>query len=104
MAAVPSQPDALADFIYGNISADSVDDAGDFVARHAGIGNAGKEAEFCKAVAVTNSAGLHANAHMPRTGLGKFTLHQFKRTFGSSYLKGTTGNTRHGLVLLRGWM
>jgi hypothetical protein len=60
------------------------------------ICNAGKGSKLGDGVAVTHAAGLHADAHMPRTGLGKFTLNNLKGSARGGYLYCTSRYRRHG--------
>jgi hypothetical protein len=62
---MPSNSDALPYLPAGEAGADRVDDAGDLMAGDDGVGNPGKGARLGEHVAVTNSAGLHANPHLP---------------------------------------
>jgi hypothetical protein len=102
VAAVPAETDTLADFEDGHIGGEGVDDAGYFVAGDAGILD-GEDTVFGDGVAVTNAAGLHADAHMAGAWFGEFALHQLEITAGCGYLKSSSGNTRHiGLLLSLG--
>jgi hypothetical protein len=65
------------------------------MAGHTRIGNAGKCAKLGDGVAVTHAAGLHADAHLPRTGFGKFTLDNLKGSAWGGNLDGTAKYGRH---------
>jgi hypothetical protein len=71
MTAVPSDADPLARLPVGDIGANGVDAAGDFVPRNAGILNAGPIAFFHERVAVADAAGFDLNAHLIPGGLWK---------------------------------
>jgi len=71
---VPADTDSLSLFPPGNISAELIDDARDFVAWNTGILHPGPPAFFGEHVAMTNSAGLHLYAHLPSARLGNLAL------------------------------
>src|SRR5258708_25863877 len=78
LAAVPADADALAFFPAGDAGADVIDHAGDFVSGGAGILSAGPVSFFYEAVAVTDAASLHANAHVPRARIWNVALLNFE--------------------------
>src|SRR4029077_2289401 len=78
LAAVPADADALAFFPVNDARAHFIDYAGNFVSGHAGILNAVRVPFFYKAVAVTDAASLHANAHVTGRWIGNFALDDFK--------------------------
>src|SRR5438128_8925915 len=78
MAAVPADADSLAFLPVRDTRAGFVNNACNFVAGHARILDARKNAVFRQMVAETNSAGLHLDAHLPSTRLRNFALHNFK--------------------------
>ena len=90
MAAVPAQADALAHLEDRHVGANRVQHAGDFVAGHARILDAGPDAHFGHRIAVTHAAGLHADAHLSRTRVRKLFLDQLEVSAGGGNLHGTT--------------
>ena len=70
VAAVPSDSDALAGFPVGNVGADSVDAAGDFVSGDSWILDAGPIAFLYERVAVADAAGFDFNSDLVSAGLG----------------------------------
>jgi hypothetical protein len=73
--AVPSEANTLACLEQGHIRADGIHNARNLVPWNARIGDAGQEAELGDRIAMADAASLHADAHMPRSWLGKFFLH-----------------------------
>ena len=94
MPAVPSNANALAFFPESDAGADVVDYPRDFVARGAGIKLSGHGGILDEMVAETNSACLHKDAHLPRTGLGNIALLN---------LKIATGVGHHGYLHFWHW-
>ncbi len=75
-AAEPADADALPDLPGGDVGADGVDTAGDLVARHGGIVDAGKGAGRGEHIAMADAAGLDLDAHLARAGLGEWAARQ----------------------------
>jgi hypothetical protein len=48
---------------------------------------------------VTHAAGLHADAHLPRTGFGKFTPDNLKGSASGGNLYSTSKYGRHGELI-----
>jgi hypothetical protein len=80
MATVPPDSDALAGFPVGNVSADSVDAAGDFVSGNAWILEAGPMAFLYERVAVADAAGFDFNPDLGSAGLGDVPFDEFEIT------------------------
>jgi hypothetical protein len=86
VAAVPSDAYALAGLPVGDIGADSVDVASDFVSGNARILNAGPIAFFHKRVAVADTAGFDFNPNLIAGRFGNVSLDHFKIATGLTYL------------------
>jgi len=97
---VPTEADTLAGREERHIGGDGVDDSGNFMAGNAGVGDSGKDVVFGDCIAVADAAGLDANAHMARAGLGELFLHQFKGSAGGGNLHCTASYGRHKGTLL----
>jgi hypothetical protein len=82
ISAVPSDADAIADFPIARIFAERLDDAGDFMARRARIGDARPCAFLGEQVAVTYAARLDFNSNLSARRLEDFFIDDFKWTFG----------------------
>ena len=82
MAAVPSDADALAGLPVGDIGADGVDAAGDFVSGNARILDAGPMAFLYQRVAVADAAGFDFDAHLIAGGFGNISFDEFEITAG----------------------
>src|SRR6202035_4236545 len=74
VAAVPPHADAVALVPIDDALADCIDRSGDLVPGHARKRNAGPEVLDGDRVAVTDSAGLDADAYVARGDLGEFEL------------------------------
>jgi hypothetical protein len=72
LAAEESYSDALPDFPIGNAGANCFDAAYDLVSRHSRQSQARKLSFDCGCIGVTYSAGLDAQAHLSRPGLGNW--------------------------------
>jgi hypothetical protein len=92
VASVPAETDALAGLEERDVGAD---DAGDFEAGRAWILDAGPLAFPGQRVAVTHTAGMHADAYVAGAGLGEFLFDELKRTAGGGDLHGTTFDSWH---------
>jgi hypothetical protein len=92
VAAVPAQAHALAGLEERHIGGNRIYHPGNLMAGNARIGNAGKSAELCNGIAVANSAGLDADAHLPRTWLRKLFLYHLKGSAHGWNLYGTSKN------------
>ena len=77
MLSMPADADALAGFPFRNACANGVNDADDFMARDAGILDAGKQAGLGDGIAVANAAGLDFDADGAGTGLGNVAFDNF---------------------------
>jgi hypothetical protein len=82
MAAVPSDADALAGLPVGNVGADGIDAAGDFVSGNARILDAGPVAFLYERVAVADAAGFDFNPDLAAGGLGNVSFDEFEITAG----------------------
>ncbi len=103
MAAVPAYADALAGFPVGNVGADGIDAAGDFVSGNARILDAGPMAFFHERVAVADAAGFDFNAHLGAAGFGNISFDQFEIAAGLADLDGF--HFRHSSFLIfNDWM
>jgi len=98
MSAVPAQADALPGLEERNLRSNRIHHPGDLVARNARKLDARPLTELRQRIAVTNPAGLHANAHMARTGLRKFLLNEFEGAARGGDLHSTASNRRHGEI------
>ena len=97
-AAEPADADPRADAPAGDVGADRLDHADDFVTGNAGIGDPRHEALDGDRIAVADAAGQHPQAHLVRTGLGRIALHHLKRPawFGNDH----RAHFRHGGLLV----
>jgi hypothetical protein len=102
MTAVPSDADALAGFPVRNVSADSVDAAGNFMSGNAWILNAGPMAFFYESVAVADAAGFDFNPYLAADGIGNISFDEFEITAGFADLDSL--HFRHSFFLMNsGW-
>src|SRR5260370_41279087 len=85
---MPTDTDALSLFPHGNTGTQFIDDARDFVPWNAGILNSGPGAFLRQHVAVANTAGVHLDAHLSCTRLGKLALDDLE-------IASRLGNLRH---------
>ncbi len=88
MPGVPTDTDALAGGpTRGDVIADGVDHADDFMARHARVLDAGHVAFLGEGVAVADAAGLDLDPYGTRTGLGDgaFDELEWAARFGNLY-------------------
>jgi hypothetical protein len=89
---MPAETDALADFEDGNIGADGVQNAGNFMAGHARVLESRPHTFLGQRIAVTNAAGLHADANVAGAGIRKLLLDKLERSAGGGDLHGTARN------------
>ena len=82
VSAVPSDADAIADFPIASIFAERLDDAGDFMARRAWIGDARPCALLGEQVAVTYAACVNFDPDLSARRLENFFIDQFEGAFG----------------------
>ena len=82
VAAVPADADALAGLPVGDVSADGVDAAGDFVSGDAGILDAGPMAFFDQRIAMADAAGFDLNSDLVAAGFGDVSFDQFEIAAG----------------------
>jgi hypothetical protein len=102
MASVPSDPDALARFPVGDVGADGVDAACDFVSGNAWILEAGPMAFFDERVAVADAAGFDFNPDLSAAGFGNVPFDEFEITAGFADLDSL--HFRHSSFLMNlGW-
>jgi hypothetical protein len=99
---MPAEAYALAHFEDRDVGGDRIEDAGYFMAGGARELEAGPEAKLGEGVAVTNAAGMDANADLSRAGLGELFLNQLKGSAGCGNLHGTTCDGGHGEGFLLG--
>jgi hypothetical protein len=83
VSAVPADSNALADFPSGDVRADGVDYADDFVTGNARVLNPGHAGLFDYGVAVTDSAGLDFDADAFRGGFWDIAFYNFKWSVGA---------------------
>src|SRR5579871_608335 len=95
MAAVPAKTDTLADLEEWHAFTNGIDDAGYLMAGDARIRDSGKKAKLGNRIAMTDSAGLHANAHLTGAGFWKLLLNQFESSACCGHLQGTSGHCGH---------
>ncbi len=93
MTAMPTHADTHPFLPIRHVRAHSVDEAHHLVAGHAGILNAGNRAHDRQHVAVTNTAGLHLDAHLPRLRLRHVALDNFKSGIGFRNLRNFHGGS-----------
>jgi hypothetical protein len=82
MATVPSDSNALAGFPVGNVSADGVDAASNFVSRDAWILDAWPIAFLYQRIAVADAAGFDFNSDLAAAGLRNISFDEFEITAG----------------------
>jgi hypothetical protein len=82
VASVPPDSDALAGLPVGDVSADSIEAAGDFVPGDAWILDAGPIAFLYERVAVADAAGFDFNADLVSAGLGNVSFDEFEIAAG----------------------
>src|ERR1035441_9935937 len=87
---MPAETDALTGLEERNVGRGLVDDSGDLMPRNTRIGDARPQAQLGEHVAMTDAAGLDADAHMPGAGGWEFLLNQLEVSAGSGNLHGTT--------------
>jgi hypothetical protein len=80
MAAMPADADPLSGRPANHTGTNRINDAGDFVARHARIPDAGKRTLLRERVAVADTASFNLDSYLSGTRLRNFTFHQFKRS------------------------
>jgi hypothetical protein len=78
MTSVPADANAHALFPVRHVCPDGVDDAYHLMARYARVLYAGKYTGHCEHVAMTDTASLHLDAHLPRLRIGHVTLDDFE--------------------------
>jgi hypothetical protein len=88
VATVPADADTLSSLPADETLTNVIDDANDFVTRHAGILNSRRRAFFGESVAVAHTAGLNLDADVSGTRRRNFTLDDLEVRSGS-------GNLRH---------
>jgi len=96
---VPSHSDALAGFPVGNVGADGVDAAGDFVSGNAWILDAWVMAFLYERVAVADAAGFDLDADLVSAGIGNVSFDEFEITAGFADLNSL--HLRHGFFLMK---
>src|ERR1700681_4142810 len=79
---MPSNAYALAGFPIGNVGADGVDAAGDFVSGDTWVLDAGPIAFFDQGVAVADTAGFNFNSDLVARRLGDISLDEFEVAAG----------------------
>jgi hypothetical protein len=78
VAAQKADPDAVADFPFGDAVADGVDGADDFVPGHHRPAGIGTHALGGDKVGVADTAGLDAKPHMTGIWFEQLAFHQFE--------------------------
>src|SRR5437660_10019779 len=86
MAAVPADTNFLTRLPVRHAGARFVDHTRDFVPRHPWVHKARPAAFLGEHIAVTDSARLHADPHVPGPGLGGLTLDGLQFRAGVRYL------------------
>src|SRR5208282_4534041 len=102
MTSVPSDSDALAGFPVGNVSADGVDAAGDFVSGNARILDARPIAFLDQRIAVADATGFNFNSDLTAAGFGNVSFDEFEISAGFADLD--SFHLRHSSFLMNsGW-
>jgi hypothetical protein len=81
----------LPNFPRGDVSANPVDTAGDFMSRHDRVFNAGKGTFDRVGIAVTNTARLHLDAHLAALRFGHGPFDKLVGGMGFGDLDGSHG-------------
>src|SRR5262245_56314234 len=100
---MPADADALAAREGRHSGAHLVDDSGDLMARNAGEADARVLAILGQRVAVTDSAGLDADADVPGRRVGNLALDHLELAAGLGYLYDLHLRHRPSPVFLPGW-
>jgi hypothetical protein len=103
MTAVPSDTDALAGFPVGDVGADSVDAAGDFVSGNAWILESGPIAFLYERIAVADAAGFDFDPDLVASGFGDVSFDEFEITAGLADLDSFHFRHNFFLMNLRWW-
>jgi len=82
MASVPSNADALAWLPVGNVGADCVDAARDFVSGNTWILDSGPMTFLYERIAVADATGFDFNSDLGAAGLGNVSFYDFEITTG----------------------
>src|SRR5579862_7675852 len=82
VSTVPTHADSRSDFPVGDLRSDGFQPSHDFVSRHARILNARVQTRHSEHVAVTDTAGLHFDTHLPRPRRRDLALDKLKRAVG----------------------
>jgi hypothetical protein len=101
---MPAEADALADLENGDVKADGVEHPGNLVSGHPRELEARPHAFLSKRVAVTNAAGLYADADVAGAGVGELLLDKLKRSARGGNLHGTACDCGHRVGSPGGWM
>jgi hypothetical protein len=80
---VPADANPVAEAPAGDAGTEGVNGPGHLVSGDTGILNAGPVALLGQGIAVADAGGLHADAHLARTGLGYLALHDLVGAFGA---------------------
>src|SRR5258708_27917099 len=78
LPAVPTDSNPLALLPFVHAGGEFIDHTGHFVSRNARVRNPRQKAFLRNHIAVTDSASLDADSHLPRAGLWNFALHNFE--------------------------
>jgi hypothetical protein len=78
VAAVPSDAYALAGLPVGNVGADGIDVAGDFVSGDSGILDAGPKAFFYEGIAMADAASFNFNSYLVASGIWNVSFDHFE--------------------------
>ena len=89
MAAVPAHAGALAFGPSLNADAYRIDNAGDFMPRHARILDARPQAFLGHSITVADAAGFNFDPHLAGTGFGNFPFDDLKGSICSGHLRHT---------------
>jgi hypothetical protein len=82
LPAMPTDADALSLLPGGDLGAEFIDDAGNFVPRNPGILNSRPEAFLHKHVTVANATGLDFDPHLASAGLRNLALDDLEISSG----------------------
>src|SRR4051812_10843294 len=78
VTAVPADAHALAGFPLRYVSADGVDEAGNFVARDTRVGQAGEVPFVRERIGMADAAGLDPDSHRASRWIDEFALNEFQ--------------------------
>jgi len=86
VTAMPAYADPLSGLPIGNVGADRVDPAGDFMTGNSWILNAGPMSFLDQSIAATDPTGFHLDTHLRTTRVGNVSLDELEGAAGFWYL------------------